>query len=191
MRKIIVSINVTLDGFIAGPDCELDWHFNFWNEEMADYACEQLSHADAIILGRETYSGMAKYWQSVTMDQSYPRADIAFADMMNNYQKIVFSKTLEKTEWNNSKLVHRNIKGEIKKLKEAAGKDMIIYGSGKVVTALTKMGLIDDYVLWLHPVILGKGKTLFERPGKWPSLKLLHTKNFESGVVILHYAAKG
>ena len=99
MRKVIVSMNVTLDGFMAGPNCELDWHFSFWNEEMAEYASEQLSHADTILLGRITYKAMAKYWPSMAMDLSYPREDIAFAGMMNSYKKIVFSNTLNEVHW--------------------------------------------------------------------------------------------
>jgi dihydrofolate reductase len=180
-------MNVTLDGFMAGPNCELDWHFRFWNHEMAEFACEQLRQADLILLGRITYNGMSRYWPSVSMDSSFPRADIAFAEMMNDYQKIVFSKTLEKTEWNNSRLVRNDIHKEVRQLKKQQGRDMIIYGSGKIVNELTKAGLIDDYILWMHPIALGKGKTLFKSPGNWPLLHLFKTKVFSTGVAILHY----
>src|SRR6185436_2646110 len=148
MRKIIVSTNITLDGFMAGANCELDWHFKFWNEEMAEFACEQLRNVDAILLGRITFTGMSKYWRSVSMDDTYPGADIAFADMMNNHLKIVFSRTLEKPEWNNSRIIRNNIAKEVSRLKKEEGKNMIIYGSGTIVNQLTKAGLIDDYIFW-------------------------------------------
>jgi dihydrofolate reductase len=180
-------MNITLDGFMAGPNCELDWHFKFWNDEMAEYACEQLKAADAILLGRITFIGMSKYWRSVSLDDSYPRADIAFADMMNHHRKIVFSKTLEYPEWNNSRIVRSDIKKEVRQLKEEPGKNMIIYGSGKIVTQLTKAGLIDDYIFWVHPVILGKGKSIFKKGSPWPELNIYKARTFSSGVVVLHY----
>jgi len=180
-------MNITLDGFMAGPNCELDWHFRFWNDEMAEYACEQLRSADAILLGRVTFTGMSKYWRSVSMDETYPRADIAFADMMNHHHKIVFSKTLQEPEWHNSRIVKKNIRREVFKLKDEPGKNMIIYGSGNVVKQLTKAGLIDDYVFWVHPVILGKGKSIFNKNSLWPELNLYRTRTFSSGVVVLHY----
>ena len=155
-------MNVTLDGFMAGPNCELDWHFNYWDEEMARHAGEQLSKADTILLGRVTYNAMAKYWPSKMMDLLCPREDVAFAYMINGCQKVVFSKTLQHTTWNNSRLAKENIRKEIIKLKQQPGKDMIVYGSGSIVSALTRFGLIDEYILWLHPVVLGKGKMLFK-----------------------------
>ena len=172
---------------MAGPNCELDWHFNFWNEEMAGFACDQLKMADAILLGRITYNAMAKYWGSVSMDSSYSRADIAFADMMNNHHKIVFSRTLEKPEWNNSRLINREINDEVRKLKNETGKNMIIYGSGTIVNALTRASLIDDYLFWVHPVVLGRGKTIFKNSSIWPSLNLFKTRIFSTGVIVLHY----
>ena len=180
-------MNITLDGFMAGPNCELDWHFNYWNEEMSECACEQLSCADTILLGRVTYGVMAKYWPSKARDLSFPREDIAFADMMNSYTKIVFSKTLTTPEWNNTKLLNGNIAAEIVHLKQQPGKNLIIYGSGKVVASLIQLGLIDEYHIWVHPVILGKGKPMFKDLPEKLNLTLLKTKTFDSGVVILYY----
>ena len=187
MRKVIVSMNVTLDGFMAGPNCELDWHFNYWNEEMARYAGEQLSKADTILLGRVTYNAMAKYWPSKIRDLLCPREDVAFASMINDYQKVVFSKTLQHTDWNNSRLAKESIRKEIVKLKQQPGKDMIVYGSGSIVSALAKSGLIDEYILWLHPVVLGKGKMLFKNTNTRSKLKLSSTRTFNTGVIILYY----
>lgn len=187
MRKLIVSMNVTLDGFMSGPNCELDWHFQSWTAEMAEALCQQLNKADTILLGRVTYMAMAKYWPAKAMDLSYPREDIAFAEMMNRCTKIVFSKTLATTGWANSKLVKGNAATEIVKLKQQNGKDIIIYGSGKLVSALIKLNLVDEFQIWIHPVVIGKGKPLFKNVHNKMHLELLKTKTFNSGVTVLYY----
>ena len=190
MRKIIVSVNVTLDGYMAGPNCELDWHFNSWNDEMARSLTEQLSKADTILLGRVTYKGMAQHFSSVPVCLLTPRENLDFADMLNHYPKIVFSKTLTAATWNNSKIVKSNIAKEVVKLKQQPGKDMIIYGSGQLVASLTKLGLIDEYRLWVHPIVLGGGKPLFKEVQQALNLSLYKTQTFSSGVVILFYEVK-
>jgi len=190
MRKLIVSMNVTLDGFISGSNRELDWHFQSWNEEMAKSLCEQLSRADTILLGRVTYRAMAKYWPFTITDPNFPREDIAFADMMNSYTKIVFSKTLKAPEWKNSRILKGNIEYEIAQLKHQQGKDIVIYGSSKLVSALMQLGLIDEYQIWIHPVLLGKGKPLFKDLQDRLNMKLFKTKTFSSGVVMLYYECK-
>lgn len=187
MRKLVVSINITLDGFMAGPNGELDWHFPLWNEEMADFACEQLCMMDSIVLGRVTYEAMSRFWPYQSMENTSGKQGAAFANMMNNYEKIVFSKTLQRVEWKNARLIKNNITREIIALKKQPGMDMIIYGSGNLVLNLMRQGLIDEYVLWIHPILLGKGKPLFRHLTNNPHLKLLKTKAFSSGVVILYY----
>ena len=187
MRKLIVSMNVTLDGFMAGPNCELDWHFKSWNEEMALCAAEQLSKADTILLGRVTYRAMAKYWPTQAVNLLQAREDLPFADMMNNHSKIVFSKTLQKPEWHNTLLVKDNITTATARLKQKPGKDMIIYGSGKLASALIRSGLVDEYHIWMHPVFIGKGKPLFSELDGNVNMKLFKTETFSSGVVLLYY----
>ena len=184
-------MNVSLDGFMSGPNCELDWHFNAWNEEMAQEAAEQLSRADTIILGRITYRAMASYWPMRSVSLLCAREDIVFADMMNTHTKVVFSKTLRSAEWNNTRLVKRDIAKEITRLKHQQGKDMIIYGSGKIVSALIYLDLVDEYQVWVHPVVLGKGKPLFPELQQSIKMKLFNTRTFSSGVVMLSYAANG
>lgn len=191
MRKLIISMNVTLDGFMSGPDCELDWHFKSWTKEMGDALCKQLLLADTIILGKVTYTAMAKFWPSKVADPCCRGEDFAFANMMNSYAKIVFSKTITSTEWNNSKLVTGNLEEEINALKKMQGMNIMVYGSGQLTDALIKSGMVDEYQLWLHPVILGKGKSLF-RPDangeqSWFNFKLISTERFSSGVILLHY----
>jgi dihydrofolate reductase len=190
MRKVIVSMNVTLDGFMAGPHCELDWHFKSWNEEMARATAEQLSKADTILLGGITYRGMAQYWTSNPVNLLGPREDLDFADMLNRYPKVIFSKTMLTVTWNNSRLAKRDIGDEVDELKHREGKDMIIYGSGKIVAALTKLGLVDEFRMWVHPVVLGCGKPLFKKLTGNLTLRLYKTETFSSGVVILFYEVK-
>ena len=187
MRKLIVSMNVTLDGFMAGPDCELDWHFERWSQEMAESLSEELGKADTIILGRVTYDAMAGYWPMRSACMSTPREDIAFADMMNNYTKVVFSTTINQTHWKNSRVVKGDLRKEIERLKQQEGKDMILYGSGKLVTALIREGLVDEYRLWIHPVLLGSGKQFFNTITNKQDLQLIGRKIFRSGVVELRY----
>ncbi len=190
MRKVIVSMNITLDGFMAGPDAGLNWHFSYWNEEMARVAGEQLHNADTLLLGRITYEAMAGYWPSVVAG-GCPREDIAFADMMNNHLKVVFSKTLKEAKWNNARLVAGNARKEILKLKQAPGKDMLVYGSGILVNRLMRLDLVDEYIFWVHPVVIGKGYRFFKDPRLLPRLRLLNTKALHSGVIMLHYRADG
>ena len=193
MRKLIVSMNVTLDGYFSGPDCELDWHFTSWTEEMGEALCNQLAQADTILLGRVTYNAMAAYWPLKMADPSCRAEDFAIANMMNSYTKIVFSKTLTFPAWSNSKLVTGNPQHEIGALKKMPGKNMIMYGSGQLANAIIKAGMADEYQLWLHPVILGKGRPFF-KPGTTNeklqlNVTLVSTERFSSGVILLRYQA--
>lgn len=190
MRKLIVSMNVTLDGFMSGPDCELDWHFKCWTKEMGEALCRHLASADTILLGRVTYQAMAKYWASKMTDLNLRGEDFAFAEMMNHYAKIVFTNTLSIPEWNNSQLINGNVSDEIKYLKKRPGRNLIVYGSGKLISALVHCDLVDEYQLWVHPVVLGKGKPLFNNPHESLDMKLLESKTFSSGVILLHYQTK-
>ena len=187
MRKVIVSMNVTLDGFMSGATGELDWHFNYWNEEMADHAGRQLSKSDTILLGRVTYQAMAQYWPYQAVNMSFPRENVVFAEMMNNYHKIVFSRTLKEATWHNSRVVNTNLRTEILRLKQQPGRDMIVYGSGSIVSRLLQLGLVDEYELLVHPVVLSKGKALFKGLQSGRALELFDTKTFSSGVIVLYY----
>lgn len=187
MRRVIASMNVTLDDFMSGTNGELDWHFPLWNEEMAAYAFEELSGADTIILGRVTYQAMASYWPTAASRPGYTRNDIAFANLMNDRAKIVFSTTLKKAAWKNTRVMRGDIAKEITALKQERGGDMIVYGSGSIVTSLIQSGLVDEYQVWIHPVVIGSGVPFFKDMGSRLDLKLLRTKRFASGVIILYY----
>ncbi len=181
MRKIVVSNLVTLDGFFAGPNGEIDWFV--WDEEIATYIKGLMSSLDAILFGRVTYELMAGYWPAA----SPPAEDPVIIDFMNNTPKIVFSKTLDKVEWNNSRMVKDNILEEAEKLKQQPGHDMVIFGSGSIVSAFAQAGLIDDYRIFVNPIVLGSGKPMFKGLKERLKLKLISTREFRCGVVLLQY----
>ncbi len=184
MRKVIAATFVTLDGFMVGPNEEMDWVLDNFNEEMGKEISDQQSTTDTLLLGRLTYQLFADYWPTKTLD------DDPAADHMNKTAKIVFSKTLESApwgKWNNARVVKGNIAEEIHKLKQQPGKDMAIIGSASIVQAFTNLGLIDVYRLMVHPVVLGSGKPLFKNIRDRRKLELIRTMAFTNGVVLLDY----
>jgi dihydrofolate reductase len=189
MRKVILSNEVTLDGFFAGPNEELDWQVV--DEESHQYTIDLLSNVDALLFGRVTYQLMADYWPAAATNPSTPKIDLEIADKMNNLPKIVFSKTLQEVKWNNSRLVKENIAEEISKMKQQPGKDMVIFGSGSIVSTFMQHGLIDEYRIIVNPIVLGNGNPLFKGINGKQNLNLLNTRVFGSGVVILYYQPIG
>lgn len=177
MRKVIVSNVMSLEGFFEGPDKGLDWFAV--DEEFLEYAKDLLRSVDTILFGRLTYEHMANYWPSAPVDE--------IADKMNNLRKVVFSKTLQKAEWNNSRLVKGDIGEEISKLKQRPGKNMVIFGSAELASYLLRLGLIDEYRVILSPVLIGSGNPLFKGVKERIKLKLSGTKTLGSGVVVLYY----
>ena len=186
MRKIIVTTWITLDGFLAGPNNEMDWVMV--DQTMGQYEDDLISSADTLILGRVTYQSFAGSWPYVPENPSASEGEKVYARKLNSMRKIVFSKSLEKAEWNNSQLMRGILPEEIVRMKQEPGKDMVIYGSASVVQAFTKLGLIDEYQLLVHPVVLGSGKPLFAGLANPAHLRLLQTKSFPSGVIGLYYA---
>lgn len=184
MRKVIVSNLISLDGFISGPNGEIDWFG--WDKELESYGKDQLGSMGTILFGRVTNELMASYWPTATAAAN----DQMIIDAMNNLPKIVFSKTLEKVEWKNSRLVKENIAEEISKLKRQPGKDMVIYGSGSIVSALAQAGLIDEYRIFVNPVVLGSGKPLFQDIKNRLNLKHINTKTFGNGLVLICYRSE-
>lgn len=181
MRKIIVFNNVTLDGFMAGTNGELDWAIR--DEEMTEYAKEGQGSTDTFLFGRVTYEMMASFWPTPAGKAMNP----LYANQLNNAPKFVFSKTLKKADWENTSVVQDIHKEDILRMKQLPGKDMMIFGSGTIVEQLTNLGLIDEYQLLVNPVILGKGKPLFKDIKDGMKLKLVKTKTFNNGIVLFQY----
>ena len=189
MRKVVLSMYETLDGVVEDPGGvegfeHGGWSFRFWNEEAADYARDQLLASDALLLGRVTYQGFASAWPSM-------KDEAGFADRMNSLPKYVASRTLDEVEWNNATLIKGDVAEEVARLKQEPGQDILIYGSGELVHTLMKHDLIDEYRLWVHPVVLGSGRRLFGDGTDTTALRLVGTETFSSGVVVLSYQPAG
>jgi dihydrofolate reductase len=184
MRKIILFNMMTLDGFFEGTNHSLDWH-NV-DTEFNEFADEQLNSVDTLIFGRKTYDLMVSYWTTPAALTNDP----VIANQMNSKSKIVFSKTMTKAEWNNTRLIKENIKVEMEKLKHLAGQDIIIMGSANLASTFRQLDLIDEYRIMINPIILGQGTPLFNQPPERLNLKLIKTKTFNSGNVLLYYEPK-
>jgi dihydrofolate reductase len=178
MRRVITSNMVSLDGYLAGPGGDLSWHA--LNDEFFDYAVDMLNSADLLLFGRLTYELMAAYWPTETDDP-------VIAGKMNGLDKIVFSKTLKSADWENTTLLKGDIEKNIKELKEQPGKDIVILGSGTIVSALTQAGLIDEHRLIIVPVILGAGTFQYTGKIERKQFTLTDVKKYNTGVVTLYY----
>lgn len=187
MRKLIVSVNITLDGFVADADGGLDWHLQSWSSELADAVAGILSRADTLLLGRKTYQAMAAYWPWQAKNMNFPREDIAYAEMMNSCQKVVFSSTMQSAGWNNSVLLKGDLKKEVIKLKKQSGNDILTYGSISTVKKLIAFNLVDEYQLWVHPINLGRGLPFLKVPKGQPNADAVSRTVFGSGVVLAVY----
>jgi dihydrofolate reductase len=187
MRKIVLTEWVSIDGYIAGPNDDMSFVGESFNDEMGQYEDAFLSAADTLILGRVTYDSFAGSWPYVPDKPDSSEDEKSYARKLNSMRKIVFSKTLSAADWNNSTLLRDIDPAEVKQWKQADGKDIIIYGSASIVQHLTNLGLIDEYQLLVHPLVLGGGKSLFSSIGDKQRLKLVSARPFSSGVVLLTY----
>lgn len=187
MRKIIVSEFYTLDGLMSDPQDKMDWITGSFNDEMGKYENDLYDNADTLLLGRTTYKIFESYWPQAASNPTIPQGEIEMAHMMNNITKIVFSHALESVEWKNSKLLKEINSKEIVKMKQEKGKNILVVGSASIVQQLTNLGLIDEYHLLVHPIVLGSGKPLFKNIKNRLSLKLVKAKTFKNGVVLLLY----
>ncbi|MGD0793793.1 MAG: dihydrofolate reductase family protein [Terriglobales bacterium] len=184
MRKVILFNMTTMDGFFADPNGAIDWHVV--DEEFHAFAIQQLDSVNTILFGRATYQLMASYWPT----EAAVKRDPLIAGKMNETAKIVFSTTLERAEWANSRLVKEKAAEEVAGLKQQPGKEMIIFGSANLAATLAQNGLIDEYRMMVVPIVLGRGRPLFQGvKGRLP-MKLLNTKVFRSGNVLLAYQPK-
>ncbi len=183
---------MTLDGFSTGPNDEMEYLPSFTDENMwkdlHDEMWKNLDRADTVILGRRTYQIWEKYWPAAASNPQSSESDKKFSRYADETKKIVISSTLNSVEWKNSTLIKNNIAQEIQKLKQQPGKNMIVVGGATVAQTFAKLGLIDEYLIVIHPVILGNGKLLLKDLDVRQKLKLIGTKAFTSGAVELSYA---
>lgn len=181
MRKIIAGINMTLDGYCDHTAIEPD-------EEIHQHYTDLLIDADAILYGRITYQLM-QFWQSLLKNPSGEKSMDDFALAIDKIPKIVFSHTLKNTEWDSARLSNQSIEEEVLELKQQSGKDILV-GCRSLIIQLLKLNLLDELQLCVHPVIAGKGLPLFENINDRTGLKLIKTKTFNGGAVILYYEQK-
>ena len=185
MRKLVLFMHVSLDGFAADSNSGLGWIS--YDSELQQYADGIVATVGSPVYGRITYELMAGYWPKVLNNPDESEHSKAHAQWVDKATKIVFSKTMEKAAWNNTIVIHDNLSEEINKLKQQPGKDLVIFGSPGLAHSFMALDLIDEYQLTVNPVLLGSGKPAFQDIKNKSNLKLVKSTTLKNGVVGLHY----
>jgi dihydrofolate reductase len=183
MRKIIYAFSVSLDGYIEASDGDISW--TYIDEELHQHFNEQEAKTGIALYGRHMYELMSAYWPTADEDPSALKVEVDYASIWKNMPKVVFSTTLDKVEWN-ARLVKENIADEVNSLKLQPGNDMSVGGAG-LAASLMQLDLIDEYWLYVNPIILGGGKPMFPQLPHKSKLRLIETHTFSNGVVLLKY----
>ena len=188
MRKLFMYNMVSVDGFFAGEDGNIDWHVA--DNEFDDFAVAyntKVHNVDTVLFGRTTYELFASYWPVSLKDPKTSPAERELAQIIENLEKHVFSSSLEKVSWNKS-VLHKDLDQTfIKELKAKEGGDIVIWGSGTICSQLAKANLIDEYAFMINPVILGKGRSLFPEMTQYMQLDLISSKAYKSGNILVTY----
>jgi dihydrofolate reductase len=179
-------MQLSLDGFVSGPEGEMDWMVWEWDETLKNYVAGLTNSADTFLMGRATGEGMAVYWPTVTSNPESKEEEKWMAEKLNNLPKIVFSKTVTYINWTNVRVANDIIE-EVRELKKEPGKDILIYGGAGIVSSFIRENLIDEYHLFINPVIIGKGKAIFNNTRQTMPLKLVDTIKSNTGIIILQY----
>ena len=182
MRKLKLQVQMTVDGFIAGPNGEMDWTMRNWDNQLKKYVTEITEPVDCIVLGRKLAQGFIPFWASHPQEEG--------ADKFNTTNKVIFTKTLDKSEWERTVLAKGDLVDEITKLKKQNGKDLIAYGGATFVSSLIRYGLIDEFHLFINPAAIGDGLPIFKELDNRQNLRLVKSTAFECGIVVLHYEPK-
>jgi dihydrofolate reductase len=184
MRKLIVFNHISLDGYFVDGNGDMSWaKADHQDAEWDAFVAGNASGGGVLVFGRITYEMMASFWPTPFAIENMP----AVAEGMNRMPKVVFSRTMDKASWNNTTLVKGDPAAEIRKMKQSVGEDMVILGSGNVVSQLAEEGLIDEYHLVVNPIVLGKGRTMFDGVKEKLRMKLTKTRAFGNGNVLLCY----
>ena len=184
MRKLKLQVQMSIDGFMAGPEGEMDWLEWDWDDGLKKYVTEITEPVDCILLGRKLAQGFIDTWAKLAEDQG---STVDGAIKMNETSKIVFTKTIFKAEWERTKLEAGDIVEEVTKLKNSEGGDLIAYGGGTFVRTLIEAGLIDELHLFVNPTALGNGMPIF---GEFHKMRMLNSKQFDCGIIVLCYEPK-
>lgn len=186
MRKIKLQMQLSLDGFVCGPQDEMDWMVWDWDDVVKNYVAELTNSVDTFLLGRATGEGMAVYWPTVGSNPESRDEDRWMAERLNNLPKVVFSRTTTHINWTNVRVAN-DIVEEVRELKKEPGQDIMIYGGAGIVSSFICENLIDDYHLFINPVVIGRGKTIFANVRQDVKLNLVKVTPSATGIVILHY----
>lgn len=188
MRKLKLQVQMTVDGYIAGLNGEMDWMVWDWDDELKQYVKEITEHVDCIVLGRKLAQGFIPHWATVAANPDDP--EFTSGKKFTDTPKVVFTKTLENSAWNNTVLTKGDLVDEITKLKQQEGKDIIAYGGATFVSSLIKHGLIDEFHLFINPVAIGDGMTIFKELDSKQNLTLVKSTSFDCGIVVINYEPK-
>lgn len=187
MRKLVAFNNVTLDGYFTGADGDMSWaHSGERDAEFDAFAADNAKGGGVLVFGRITYEMMAGYWPTPLASQNDP----VVAERMNNLPKVVFSRTQDTASWNNTQLVKGDMVTAVREMKNEPGPDMAILGSGSIVAQLAQVRLIDEYDVVVNPIILGKGRTMFDGMTDKLNLTLTKSRTFGNGKVFLSYVPR-
>ncbi|MDB5088145.1 MAG: hypothetical protein JWR09_2139 [Mucilaginibacter sp.] len=185
MRKLKLQMQLSLDGFVAGTNGEMDWMAWNWGDDIKKYVNDLTEPVDTILLGGHMPEGFIGYWKTVADNPEDPQ--YAFGRKMYDTHKVVFTKTIEKSTWENTVLAKGDITDEVNQLKNQEGNDIIAYGGANFVSSLVKHNLIDEYQLFINPVIIGNGMAIFKDVAQKLNLKLVKASPFSCGIVALVY----
>ena len=188
MRKLKLQMQLTLDGFVAGPNGEMDWMNHNWDDELNQYVGKITEPVDGILLGRKLAEGFIPYWTAVAEDPKNPENEAG--KFFRDTQKIVFSNTFAISPWENTVVASGDLAAKVAQLKAEEGGDLIVYGGGSLVSSLIRANLIDTYYLMISPVAIGKGMTVFASLEKQFDLVLIESRSFACGINLLCYAPK-
>lgn len=178
MARLIMWNLMTLDGYVEGPNRDISWHLDVWGEELERFSIEQGNAAGGLLFGRLTYELMANYW---------PGEKGEIADFMNALPKFVFSRTLTRSDWTNTRMFNGDVPGTVVRLKQDTPKDIFLFGSANLAASLIPHGLIDEFRIGITPHLLGAGTPLFKQSQDRRKLKLIDSKPLSNGTIILRY----